>query len=475
MLRRVVRVLVLPLSALAVLAVAGCGTASPPAPAAAGRPTAPLASRSAGPQPAAASVAPVASTGCQTGAWAYDITAAGQLAWRVTLPGSAGYTGAQPVVAGGVAVFAQDNAIAGIRVSDGRLLWQRVFPNSGDFSPGTVYHLWTWHGAVIAQVGQVSPDGRVLSLNPDTGAVRWTLKTGELLGTQAVTSNGVLAMQKSNGIIEGADLSTGKLLWSRRFGTSDGPAAAGTVVVATKGGVVAGFNGRTGAELWSADGMPNQPTVTVRAATQVLVADLDPYAEPLPRLYPVTGLSAATGRPQWALTTAAPVTGVWAGSAGVVVTTAASTGHQPELLLLNPATGQVRWRVSAYAAAETAPLISASDVVYAVSTPASAKSHPGLNQIVDRSLATGKVRWSMITAADFLAQPSGSDLLLVASDTSALKVLTVDRATGKVKATVTLPAMVSVAPVVTAGSTLVQSAFPPCATAFAGAADAAGS
>jgi outer membrane protein assembly factor BamB len=283
----------------------------------------------------------------------------------------------------------------------------------------------------------------------------------------------VLAMQKSNGIIEGADLSTGKLLWSRRFGTSDGPAAAGTVVVATKGGVVAGFNGRTGAELWSADGMPNQPTVTVRAATQVLVADLDPYAEPLPRLYPVTGLSAATGRSQWALTTATPVTGLWAGSAGVVVATAAAAGRQPQLLLLNPASGRVRWRVSGYANPETAPLIDATDVVYAVSVPTSAKSHPGLNQVVDRSLATGEVRWSMTTAAGFFAQPSGSDLVVVGG-TSTLKVLTVDRATGKVKATVALPAMVSVAPVVTAGTTLVQSAFPGCASAFAGTAGTAG-
>jgi len=459
MLRRVARVLVMPLAAVAVLAVAGCGTASPPTPAAAGRPAAPSASHSA--------AAPAASSGCPAGAWAYDITAAGQLAWRVTLPGSAGYTGARPVVVAGVAVFAQDNAIAAIRVSDGRLLWQRVFPNSGDFAPGTVYDLWSWHGAVIAQVGQVSPDGRVLSLNPDTGAVRWTLKTGELLGTQAVTSNGVLAMLKTNGILQGADLTTGKLLWSRKFGTSDGPAAAGDVVVATKGGVVAGFSARTGAELWSTDGMPNQPTVTVRTATQVLVSDLDPYGEPLPRLYPVTGLSAATGRSQWAVTTAAPVTGVWAGSAGVVVTTAAAAGGQPELLLINPANGQVRWRVSGYADAFVAPLIGATDVVYAVSVPTSAKSHPGLDQVVDRSLSTGQVRWSMTAAADFLAQPSASDLLMVAGGTSAVKVLTVDRATGKVKATVTLPAMVSVAPVVTAGTTLVQSAFPACATTFA--------
>jgi outer membrane protein assembly factor BamB len=460
MLRRVVQVLVMPLAAVAVLAVAGCGAASPPAPAAgSGRPAAPAASQAAA-SPSAAS--PAAPGSCPTGAWAYDITGTGKVGWRVTLPGGADYTGAEPVVVAGVAVFAQGNAIAGIRVSDGRKLWQRVFPDSGDFSPGLVYGLWTWHGSVIAQVGQVSPDGRVLSLNPATGAVRWTLKVPHLLGTQAVTSDGVLAMLKTNGILEGADLTTGKLLWSRKFGTSDGPAAAGTVVVATKGGVVAGFNARTGAPLWSRAQMPSQPTVTVRAATQVLVSDLDPYAEPLPRLQEVTGLSVATGRLQWAVTTSTPVTAVWAGSAGVVVATAASAGRQPELLLINPANGQVRWRVSVYANAETAPLISATDVVYAVSTPMSAKSHPGLNQVVDRSLSTGKVRWSMTTSPEFLAQPPGPDLLLVVGGTSTVKVLAVDRATGKVKATVALPAMVSVAPVVTGGTTLVRSAYPPC-------------
>jgi outer membrane protein assembly factor BamB len=459
MLRRVVTVLVMPLSALAVLAVAGCGTASPPAPAVgAARLAAPTASRSA--------TSPAANASCPAGAWAYDITGAGTVAWRVTLPtpsSQSSSVGTQPVVVAGVAVFADGNVLVGIRVSDGRQLWQRTFPESNDFSPGTVYGLWAWDGSVIAQVGQVSPEGRVLSLNPLTGAVRWTLTVHRLLGTQAVTSNGVLAMLTTGGTLEAADLTTGKLLWSRPFGTSDGPIAAGTVVVATKGGVVAGFDARTGARLWSRGGMPSQPTVTVRAATQVLVADLDPYGLPQTRLYPVTGLSTTTGTTQWAVTTDSPVSAVWATANGIAVATAAASGHQQELLVVDPATGHLRWKVAVDVDPDTAPLITASDVVYAA-------SHAGRSQIVDRAAATGKVRWTLTGSAQFIANPLGADFLVVAGLASAktpAEVLAVSRATGAVKAKVALPASVSAAPVLAGGATLMQAATFPCGAAYA--------
>ena len=473
------RVLAAPVLVLTMLVLAGCGAARSAGPAAApattgaSRPGAAAPPVSAVPLPTtpAASAAPGT---CPSGAWAYDITRTGAVAWHVTLkvtPGGVGSVGVKPVVVAGVAVFAEGNVLTGIRVSDGRLLWQQVFPQAGSSVSGTVYGLWGWDGSVIAQVGQVSSADRVLSLNPATGSARWKLKVPELLGTQAVTANGVLAMLTTAGKLLGADLSTGKLLWSRPFGTSDGPAAAGDIVVATKAGVVAGFDARTGARLWSRGGMPEQPALTVQSAAHLAVSDLGQNVSPLPRLFPVTGLLATTGRSDWAVTTNSPVAAVWAGPAGIVVATANS--YQPELLLIDPATGHVRWRVSTDADPETPPLVTDSDVVYQLSVPTRTGS---LNRIVDRAAATGKVRWSMPTGqanSPFILSPPGQDILLVLDlglPKTPAEVLAVDRATGAVRAKVPLPAYVPVAAVATGGGTLVQSATPVCAIAAAGSA-----
>jgi len=62
------------------------------------------------------------------GAWADEITAAGQLAWQDSLPAGAGGLGitVTPLAAGPYAVFTQANAVYAIARAAGRQRWHRA-------------------------------------------------------------------------------------------------------------------------------------------------------------------------------------------------------------------------------------------------------------------------------------------------------------------------------------------------------------
>src|SRR5579859_6733062 len=116
-------------AAAAVLALTACGSAA----AASAPRSAASAPRSATADPAreARTAAPI--PGCRTGVWAENYTDAGALAWRVSLPVPKPYNDGQPLsplVLGGIAVFADGNALYARRVTDGHGMWHRAFPNA---------------------------------------------------------------------------------------------------------------------------------------------------------------------------------------------------------------------------------------------------------------------------------------------------------------------------------------------------------
>jgi outer membrane protein assembly factor BamB len=404
-------------------------------------------------------------------AWATEVTAAGRVAWQVRLPTAAQQQGVvlQPLVIGGVAVFAEENAVYGIRLSDGHQLWHRAFSKDIAAEAGAVYGLWQADGRVVALTGQVSASARLIALTPSTGAVRWTLRLpgSGLLGSQAQGSGDTLAILLPNGVLESVDLASGRVLWSHRAGQSLGPAAIGSVVAAGSDGRVTGYDGRTGRVLWTARGLPEESDVTAVDGLFLAYDNADTGG--------VAALNPRTGRAEWRFGSDVVL---GAGPVGI----AFATYTPRRLYLVNPATGRARWSAATFAVSSgdnPGQLLEAGpDVVVPegnVTPPAD------VFRLVVREAANGRELWSapLDGGTDgfnlaLLSPPGGMAIAVTSmqgtgSPTSTR--LTVRRlGTGGRLASVTLPDMVMAPLTVTGTSVLAQSDSPACATAAVGTA-----
>src|SRR5207247_8280959 len=101
-------------------------------------------------------------------AWAVEVTRTGHTAWETPLQtrGTMPSPVVQPVVAGPVAVLAQDGIVHGISLADGHPLWS--WPGGQ-----SVYGLWRWGGLVAVLTDQVSNHARLTGLDAATGRVAW--------------------------------------------------------------------------------------------------------------------------------------------------------------------------------------------------------------------------------------------------------------------------------------------------------------
>jgi len=429
-----------------------------------------------------------------------EVGPAGQVTWQQELPTDpqrAGI-GVQPLVLGGTGVFAEENAVYALRLSDGRQLWRKVFPQQGALDPGNVYGLWQWDGSVIVLVGQVSSTPRLMSLDAATGAVRWTLSLSKrgVFGSQALTGGGGLVLTQGSSTLTMVDLATGRVRWTRAGVSAPAPVVVAGVVIAavqfTNGGStgsVSGYDARTGALLWTRAGVTSQPQLAV-AAGRVLVYGYDQDVSPRPALWPVTALSPATGRTLWQTATAGPVTALSTGPSGVAVTTV----NPRRLELIDPVTGRVRWNVAA-SPADSPPLDTGSDLVYLGDAPG------GRAGLVDLRSADGSVRWvapvplswspstaspapstAVVPAAG--AAVAGGPVLLFGGDAVVAGSALPSGSPGALSAfrlsdgaptwTATVPAQVHVPLSVAGGDLLVQPTDPSQACAATGAASALG-
>jgi outer membrane protein assembly factor BamB len=109
------------------------------------------------------------------------------------------------------------------KASDGSLLWRKDYSDVVDTSKlfcGTAMSPLLEGGALIVQVGSDVHGGRVLALDPATGAERWTWKgPGPGYASPiAVTVNGVRQIiTLTNSSIVGIDAKSGASLWSTPF------------------------------------------------------------------------------------------------------------------------------------------------------------------------------------------------------------------------------------------------------------------
>lgn len=437
--------------------------------------------------------------GCST-AVAYDVTDTGTVAWSARLPGTPQYSIPQPATLDGLAVFANGNVLSARRLAGGQQVWQRTYPRAAGSatrppgpsaadtgsSAGDVAGLWAWHGELIVVVAPFGLTGqdldmRVQAVNPATGAVRWTadLGPGDLYNQMEITANGVLALITEHGGSDGegkllaVGLTAGRLLWSRSYGKeeeTDGPDAAGPVIVMASGGTVTGFDADTGAVLWSHSRMPGGVGSVAGPGGSVLLYDIlqqtdPPQAPPAAsKLFPVTALNAVTGAVLWRAKTAGAVSQLSAADGLIVV----GTSQPYQLTVLSPG-GHVAWSVTDYAPNPMSWIETGTDLVSVSSEPdvRAPGIEAGLTMVTDRRLSTGAVRWSIrladFGAEDAVVRPSGRDLVVpnlvvtgqpLRGESSGA--LAVDPATGAVRAQVLVgPAQLS-APVTAGGDTLIQ-------------------
>ena len=206
---------------------------------------------------------------------------------------------------GGMAVLSAWNA------QTGALVWRKDYSTSVDTSKmftGTAASPLADGGSVIVQVGSDVKGGRVIALDPQTGAERWTW-TGKGPGYASpvvVTVGGVKQIvTMTNGSIEGIDAKTGASLWSVPFPDEwheniVTPIWTGThlIVSGTRAGTHA-YTLRQAAGKWQAAGGWKNAEVAMYMSTPVL-ADGVIYGLSSKKKGQVVAMDAATGALKWA-------------------------------------------------------------------------------------------------------------------------------------------------------------------------------
>jgi outer membrane protein assembly factor BamB len=436
--------------------VSSCGTVRSGAGSSAAAPAGPAAARRPSPS----------GTSCQNGparrAFAELVGDSGAVAWLDKLPTSPSDqgVGVQPLsvqgpAGGPVDVFGEYDTVYGLRESDGRRLWTWT---AGQL----IYGLWDWRGAVVVLSGQVGTDARLAEVDASTGAVKWTLPLSRrgLLGSQVVTADGGLAMVVPGGTLEVADLATGRLRWAHPLAgamppsplptpqavnanVSPAPVAVGPVVVEGSGGQVFGYDSRTGALLWTAPGMPSAPALTVDGGLILMTSGAQGTGMPTA----VIALRAATGRVDWRFDVGTPAWVAGAGPAGIALV----TNGPDALYLVDPATGRARWKAAAFmegGGEAGQPLIAAVTAQDIITPEAGSGGQP--QRVVDRSAASGSVRWAVPVAG---SAPSGVPVVAVGSQVVTVAwpsgrgggtLLAVSQPTGRTGWRLQMPALVQV-------------------------------
>jgi outer membrane protein assembly factor BamB len=131
---------------------------------------------------------------------------------------------ATPLVAGGrLYTLGVTGVLTAWNVQDGSIAWRKDYSASVDTSKlfcGTATSPIIEAGVLVVQVGSDVHGGRVMALDPATGAERWTWRgAGPGYASPAIiTAGGVRQIvTHTNGSLEGIDAKTGAALWSLPF------------------------------------------------------------------------------------------------------------------------------------------------------------------------------------------------------------------------------------------------------------------
>lgn len=382
-------------------------------------------------------------------AWATEVSDDGHVRWQVRLPAlSEPGNALSPVVVAGVALFAEDGVVHGLRLSDGYRLWS--WAGGQD-----VYGMWSWHGTVAVLTDQASTHARLTGLDAATGRMLWMVRLSGhgLYGNLAATADGGLAMI-GNGKIQVVDLGTGRVRWAQPAGQAPGPAAIGGTVVTPSGGRLIGYDDRNGQVRWTLPGSPLDPVLQGLAGLVLVTSGTVGPGQPTA----LTAVNPATGQVAWRFDPGTAVTVLTAGRAGLAVTTYTDR----RLYVIDPATGQVRWHAATFIAQDTVPLITATDV-YTVE--GGATDYP-VTRITDRGAANGALRWARTLGGEVVGpQPVlgiGNQAVVQTSSVSRgpAPLLAFYAGSGQPAWSVGLPTLVQAAPLAVPGGLLIQAADP---------------
>ena len=412
-----------------------------------------------------AGTSPASAPGCgpfpPRHAWAVEVAAKGRIAWETPLAarGTVSLGGVSPLPVSSMAVFAQDGVVHGLRLTDGHPLWAW---HGGQ----AVYGMWRWGGLVAVLTDQVGHHARITGLDAATGAVRWVLRLpgSGLLGSQAATGGGGLAMIGSDGVLRVVSLADGRIRWARFAGRWPALASADGLVMFGMGERLTGYDARTGQVRWTLSGLPGQTQVQVLAGLALVTSNgTGRYTKTT-----LVAVDPATGRVEWRFDPRGGVTVLADGAAGLAVATYVPARR---LYLLDPRTGRPIWRAAIAVALDTVPLVTATQVV---GVEGGVAGYPAV-RLVSRDAATGKQLWAR-TLATMPAGPqpvlllAGQAIVQTAAAQAhrAAPLLSYDLATGRPAWRARMPTFVQAPPVPAADKLLIQPADPGYACASTG-------
>jgi outer membrane protein assembly factor BamB len=268
---------------------------------------------------------------------AFDAT--GQQRWSVPLPiGSDMDANVGPLVEGDTVYTTQGDELRALAAADGRQRWRLPLG-------GFVYDASIRDGVLVVRVGPLDR-GRLLGVDPAGGRVRWRYppQPGPLSWQHAATADGGIAAIGNRGTLIVLHRRDGTLRWSqppRGRGMPKVFTTAADRVLRLDRGALEAYDATTGRLLWRTAGVHRgqdfEANLTVRDDS-VVVWDQSSDTTT------VAAYRLDTGTRHWRLGGLREPAVVGVGPAGVAVVSRIDRDQRHELLLVDPASGRVRWR-----------------------------------------------------------------------------------------------------------------------------------
>jgi outer membrane protein assembly factor BamB len=290
----------------------------------------------------------------------------GRQRWSVALPvGKDMDANVGPLVEGETVYTTQGDELRALVAADGHQRWRLPLD-------GHVYDASVGGGVLVVRVGPLS-SGRLLGVDPGSGQVRWRHppRPGPLSWQHVSTADGGVVTIGDRGDLVALDRRDGTLRWSQ---PSRGRAlpkiftAAGDRVLRLDRGALEAYDAARGRLLWRTAGVHRGQDVAANLTVSdqgVVVWDTSSDSTS------VAAYRLDTGMRRWQLGGLREAAVIGVGPGGVAVVSRIDRDRRHQLLLVEEASGLVRWRrdlpgpldLDMNPAVDRLALVTASDVV----------------------------------------------------------------------------------------------------------------